>query len=90
MISQGALVIDVRTDQEYLAGHLEDAILIPHTRIVDQFNRLEIRKDRQVLLYCRSGHRAGLAEQALRKAGYTALFNGGGHEMLSAQKPKTF
>lgn len=82
MINQGALLIDVRTDREYVGGHLQDAILIPHPRIVDQFAKLEIRKDRQVVLYCRSGQRAGIAEAALRQAGYTNLFNGGGYQML--------
>ena len=86
MINQGALLIDVRTDQEYIEGHLTDAILIPHPRIVDQFASLEIRKDRQVVLYCRSGRRAGVAEAALRKAGYTNLFNGGGYQMLMGQQ----
>ena len=82
MINKGALLIDVRTDREYVDGHLKDAILIPHPRIVDQFANLEIRKDRQVVLYCRSGRRAGVAEAALRQAGYTNLFNGGGYQML--------
>lgn len=84
-IAEGALVIDVRTDPEYVGGHLEDALLIPYQRIVDQFARLEIRKDRAVVLYCRSGHRAGLAEAALRQAGYTRLFNGGGYAPLMAE-----
>jgi len=87
MVKEGALVIDVRTDQEYVSGHLEDAILIPHPRVVDLFAKLEIRKDRRVVLYCRSGNRAGIAEAALRKAGYTRLFNGGGYTTLINDKP---
>ncbi|WP_198939385.1 rhodanese-like domain-containing protein [Motiliproteus sp. MSK22-1] len=47
-----------------------------------QFANLEIRKDRQIVLYCRSGQRAGIAEAALRQAGYTNLLNGGGYSML--------
>lgn len=86
MIDQGALLIDVRTDREYVDGHLVDAILIPHQRIVDQFARLEIRKDRRVVLYCRSGRRAEVAERALRKVGYTNLFNGGGYPALIGYK----
>ncbi len=82
MIDQGALLIDVRTDREYVGGHLVDAILIPHQRIMNQFARLEIRKDRRIVLYCRSGRRAEIAETALRKAGYTNLFNGGGYTAL--------
>ncbi|MEH6472770.1 MAG: rhodanese-like domain-containing protein [Halopseudomonas sp.] len=86
MIDEEALLIDVRTDQEYVDGHLVDAILIPYQRIVDQFARLEIRKDRRVVLYCRSGRRAGIAETALRRAGYTNLFNGGGYPALIGYK----
>ncbi len=89
MIDQGALLIDVRTDREYADGHLEDAFLIPHPDIVEQFTKLEIRKDRQIVLYCRSGRRSAVAETALRKAGYKNLFNGGGYPALVRHKTDT-
>jgi phage shock protein E len=87
LINQGALVIDVRTDREYVSGHLEDALLIPHQKIVSQLKKLELRKDLQIVVYCRSGQRAGVAERALRDAGYTHIFNGGGFTGLINESP---
>ncbi len=85
-IEQGAVVIDVRTTEEYAQGHLQDSLHIPHQRIANQLQKLEVRKDRQIVLYCRSGHRAGLAETALLKAGYSKLHNGGGLGGLVQQR----
>lgn len=86
-IADGALLVDVRSEQEYNRGHLEGALLIPYQQIVQQFAAREIPKDQPVVLYCRSGNRAGVAEAALREAGYTRLFNAGGYQALAASKP---
>lgn len=82
MIEEGALVVDVRSEREYAGGHLDGSMLIPHNQVLDQFARREIPKDRPVVLYCRSGNRSGMAVAALRDAGYTQIFNGGGYQML--------
>ncbi|KEA62134.1 Phage shock protein E [Marinobacterium lacunae] len=86
-IANGALLVDVRTEQEYASGHLDGALLIPYQQIVEQFAARDIPKDQPVVLYCRSGNRAGIAEAALREAGYTQLFNAGGFEALAQSKP---
>lgn len=86
-ISQGALVIDVRTTKEYSGQSLTNALHIPYQDIVKQFKALEIRKDRHVVFYCHSGNRAGKAIISLRKAGYSNLHNGGGiQDLLDAKK----
>jgi phage shock protein E len=77
-IQQGALVIDARTAKEYAQGHIDGAVNIPFDIAVKQFSALGIAKDRQVVLYCRSGNRSGKALASLKKAGYTNLHNGGG------------
>ncbi len=86
LMDQGALVIDVRSTGEYAEAHLQDALHIPFQRIVSQLEKLEVRKDRNIVLYCRSGRRAGVAEEALVSAGYNAVFNGGGLEPLVEQR----
>lgn len=87
MIADGALVIDVRSAEEYSDGHIDGAINIPHTEI-DRIAEL-IGDDlaRPVVVYCRSGNRSGQAEAALRKRGYTGVFNGTGLEALQATQP---
>ena len=88
LIQQGALVIDVRTTGEYADGHLPAALHIPYQQIAERFAQLEIRKDRPVVLYCRSGNRSGIAEGILKQAGYTALHNGGGLQGLIEAYPQ--
>ncbi len=85
-IDHGALIIDARTAKEYAQGHVEGAINIPFDVAVAQFAALEVRKDRKVVLYCRSGNRSGKALASLKKAGYTNLHNGGGFNDLVAAK----
>lgn len=67
------LVVDVRTAEEYGAGYVPGAINIPHAAIVDNTALLESYRDRELIVYCQSGRRAGIAIEALRQAGYGRL-----------------
>jgi len=90
LIDAGALIVDARTAQEYAAGHLEGAINIPFDVAVSQFKRLDISKNRDIILYCRSGNRSGMAFNSLTNAGYSNLHNGGGLNAILAEKPDDF
>ncbi len=67
------LVIDVRSVEEFRAGHLPGAMNIPHTQIAQRLD--EIPRDRAVALYCMIGPRARLGEKALLDAGRTKLLH---------------
>ncbi|MFT5788463.1 MAG: phage shock protein E [Shewanella sp.] len=86
-IDAGALVVDVRTAEEFAQGHLPNAINIPFEQITTVFADKKIAKDQAVVLYCRSGRRSGIANDALISAGYSNTYNGGGYQML-IQQPK--
>lgn len=62
------LVLDVRTPEEYAAGHVPGAILIPHDQLAGRLAELD--RDRWVLVYCRSGRRADAAQSVLERAGF--------------------
>jgi phage shock protein E len=64
-------VLDVRTPEEYAAGHVPGAVNIPYDQIASQL--AAIPKDKDVVLYCHSGRRAGLAAEVLEANGYTKL-----------------
>ncbi len=86
-IRNGALLVDVRSRQEYDAGHLEGALLIPHDQVERRIAEFGDDKGRSIVLYCRSGRRAGVAEQVLRGAGFTNVLNAGGYkEMMAARQ----
>lgn len=62
------LVLDVRTPEEFAAGHVPGAILIPHDQLPARLGELD--RSRWVLVYCKSGRRAGIAEELLVKEGF--------------------
>ena len=81
-IEHEALIVDVRTPEEFADGHYPGAINIPHETILDGLNQLGVTQVTPVILYCRSGNRSGQAEQALREKGFTEATNAGGLEAL--------
>ena len=81
-IEQEALIVDVRTPEEFADGHYPGAINIPHETILDGLNQLGVTTDIAVILYCRSGNRSGQAKQVLQQKGFTEARNAGGLETL--------
>ncbi len=67
------VVLDVRTPEEFAEGHVAGARNVPHTEIASRLVELEDARDRDVVVYCRSGRRAEIALEALRQAGFTRL-----------------
>ena len=64
-------VLDVRTPEEFAAGHVPGAVNVPHDRLASRL--AEVPKDKDVVLYCRSGRRSGLAAGVLAAHGYTRV-----------------
>lgn len=81
-IRDGALLVDVRTQAEFDAGHLDGAILIPHDQITSRLSELGDDKSRKIVLYCRSGRRASIVKQQLEGLGFQSVLNAGGYEAL--------
>jgi rhodanese-related sulfurtransferase len=69
------VVLDVRTPAEFAAGHVPGARNISHDQLAAKLGELSSLKDKQVVLYCRSGRRTALAGQTLRDAGFTRLLH---------------
>lgn len=72
-----AILLDVRSDEEWKEGHLFGALHIPHDQI-QQRAKEELPQGKPLFVYCRSGHRAGLAKKDLEKLGFTGVQNVGG------------
>lgn len=71
----GALILDVRTQGEFSSGHIPGAVNIPHDELASRLSELESESDRPLVVYCRSGKRAGLASSVLLEAGYTNVLH---------------
>ena len=74
----GYLILDVREQDEYDAGHIPGAILIPYTQIEEEAPEKLTDKDQLILVYCRSGRRSKIAAEALVELGYTNIKEFGG------------
>ena len=72
--------IDVRTVDEYAAGHVPQAVNIPFDEMADRISELKLSPDQPIYLYCGSGRRAGIAQQTLQELGYGQVTNIGGFE----------
>ena len=75
---EGYVILDVREQDEYDAGHIPGAILIPYTQIDAKANEMLPDKNRLILVYCRSGRRSKIAAEALAELGYTNIKEFGG------------
>ncbi|HEY2859741.1 MAG TPA: rhodanese-like domain-containing protein [Terracidiphilus sp.] len=78
-LQQGAVVVDVRSNSEFQAGHLRDALHIPLNEIDTLVARRVKDKNKVLLLHCQSGMRSQAARKRLQKLGYTQAFNLGSY-----------
>lgn len=77
-----AVLIDVRTADEFADGALLGATLIPHEQIAQRIAEVAPDKDTPIVLYCRSGRRSGIAQDRLLELGYNNVINAGGYDHL--------
>ena len=70
--------IDVREADEFAGPHKEGAINISYQVITEQIETLNLAKDQDIRVYCRSGRRSEVAKDLLSALGYTQVTNEGG------------
>ena len=82
-----SVLLDVRSAEEYAEGFIKGAINIPHTEV----NKIlaKVSADDTVILYCRSGRRAGIVAKMLATKGYKKLYqlDGDMNDWLAKGKP---
>ncbi|GAB5406194.1 MAG: rhodanese-like domain-containing protein [Aureliella sp.] len=82
-----AIVIDVRSADEWDTGHVASAVNIPHSEIADRIAEVTDDKGANIVLYCKSGGRAGRAKDALEGLGFTNVENAGGYDDVKDRFP---
>lgn len=82
LVNEGAVLLDVRTTEEYSERHLDKAVNISVDKLSGQMSEVEKLtsgdKTKPIVVYCQAGGRAGKAKEMLTKAGYTQVTNLGG------------
>lgn len=84
---KNAVVLDVREQSEYDAGHVLNSKLIPLGKLKERLGELEKFRDQPIVVVCRSGNRSGTACSLLGKQGFTQAYNLAGG-VLAWQKDK--
>ena len=69
------VLLDVRTQSEYNDGHIQNAINIPHDQILKEPQLVSAYKDSQVVVFCRSGVRAGKVIEMLEGLGFKEIID---------------
>jgi len=91
MNHQDALVLDIREDKEYRAGHILGSRHVPMSRLAGELEKLNHDKGKPVIAVCNSGSRSRAACSALSKNGYESVYNltGGVSAWKGASLPLT-
>ncbi len=75
LLSNGAVIIDVRTKPEYQGGHIKGSTNIPLDTLSNNLSKL--KKDKPIIACCASGMRSGAAVSILKSNGFTEVYNAG-------------
>jgi phage shock protein E len=78
-LAEGAVVIDVRSPEEFRSGHVPNAVNIPLGELRESLPRRVKDKSQVLLLHCLSGGRSGIAKQQIIGMGYQNVFNLGSY-----------
>jgi len=82
-IAKGAIIIDVRSPGEYVAGHIKGAKNIPLNTISNKISEIK-KTNKPIIVCCQSGMRSGQAATILKKNGIEVI-NGGGWQSLQSK-----
>lgn len=83
LLSQGAVIVDVRTAAEFKSGHIKGAVNIPLDQVKSKVAELK-KKGKPIITCCRSGNRSGIAKGILTTAGIEC-YNGGAWNSLKSK-----
>ena len=77
-VKQGAFLLDVRSPGEFAEGHLAGAVNVPVQELEATLSSLPVDRNREIVVYCRSGMRSSRARGILLKAGDSKVEDLGG------------
>jgi rhodanese-related sulfurtransferase len=75
VIDEGAFLVDVRTPVEFADGSVKGSINIPLDNLTKEI--AQFRDKKNIIVFCRSGNRSGMAKSLLEQQGFKNVINGG-------------
>ncbi len=82
IVKNGAYLVDVRTPEEFAAGHVKGSVNIPLDQLAQHLDKFKGKS--HIVVFCRSGNRSGQAKAFLNQQGFTNVINGGAWEDINA------
>ena len=74
-LDKAPIILDVRTAEEYLQGHIPGAINIEYRELPSRIDEINSFNNNKIVVYCERGVRANIAEETLKKAGFTEVLH---------------
>lgn len=74
-LDKAPVILDVRTQEEYLEGHIPGAINIEYRELPSRINEIDSFSNEKIVVYCERGVRANIAEETLKKAGFIEVLH---------------
>jgi phage shock protein E len=84
LLSEGAIILDVRSPGEFVTGHIKGSINIPVNKLSENLAKLK-SKNKPIITCCASGMRSASAKGILESNGYTKVINGGSWQSLEGK-----
>ena len=86
---EACTIIDVRSEENFTAGHIPDAINIPFIKLPEAIGKLKNKSKKTILIYCGSGNSSGKAMKILSQKGFESVMSieGGFAEWIKLQLP---
>lgn len=81
LMKKGGIILDVRSKNEFAAGHIKGSLNIPVDQLAGNLAKLK-DKNKPVITCCASGMRSAMAKNILKSNGYKEVHNGGGWSSL--------
>lgn len=81
-LKEGKLAMDVRSQTDYDAGTVLNAVRVDEVRLVNQMKLVMTDRNAAFVIFSSSNEKAGRAQDKLRQAGYFSVINGGNYEEL--------
>jgi rhodanese-related sulfurtransferase len=81
LVTDGAIILDVRSEAEYAGGHIKGSINISVDQLANNLHKLK-DKTKPIITCCASGMRSAAAKSILQANGFTVVHNGGGWNSL--------
>ncbi len=85
LVNNGAIILDVRTPEEFKSGHIKGSINIPVQGLRKNIGKLKGKQDTTIITCCASGMRSSSAKGILIAKGFKEVHNGGGWMSLDSK-----